>query len=265
MLKVIYILSIFTILFGFYLCTLPRHMRIYALTSNISSGVAVNLPVQEANVSDGDIVTSTDKGYFLAKIPYDPSIYGVVSLSPAVSFGSSSGFTYPVISSGKAYVLVSSVNGSIKIGDFITSSRIPGIGMRANQDGYILGTALGNYTNTNPRATGRILVAIAPRYTTAVSYEGKGINLLLSLRSAASSPFLSPLTSLRYLLAVFVTAACFVFGFLHFGRFGKTGIEALGRNPYKAKTISFGIAVNILFTIIFIVAGLFLAYVVLTL
>lgn len=260
--NIIFIFSFMAMAFSF--CFLAGTNVIYATSSDISSGIAVSLPVQGSNVRDGSIVTSTNKGYFLAKQPYDPAIYGVVSLSPAVSFEKSPNSYYPVISSGKAYVMVSSENGAIKTGDFITSSKIPGVGMLASQDGYILGTALEDYTSSNPRATGSILVAINPRYTTAVSYGSKGVNLLLNIRSAASSPFLSPLTSLRYLLAVAVTAGSFLFGFLHFGRFGKTGIEALGRNPYKAKVISFGIAANIFFTFVFIVSGLFLAYIILT-
>lgn len=246
---------------------LVRSVSVFAVSdsADISSGVAISLPIQDKNVTDGDIVVSTEKGYFLAKNPYDPTIFGVVSLKSAVSFEKSSGIFYTVISSGKVYTRVSTKNGEIKTGDFITSSETAGVGQRADSQGFILGTALEPYQNSKTQEVGRILVAVSPRYNSAVSYGGKGVNLLLNLKSAASSPFLSPLTSLRYLSAVVITGSSFLFGFLYFGRFGKTGIEALGRNPYKGKIISFGIVVNLLVTVVFIGAGLFLAYLILTL
>jgi hypothetical protein len=239
----------------------------------ISSGIAISLPISSENVQDGDIISSTNEGYILSPAPYDPAIIGVVAGKPAVSFEATSNAaettgsasTYPVITLGKVYVRVCTANGPIKNGDFLTSSKMPGVGQKADGVGFIVGTAIQNYQESDPAKIGKILVSLNPRYNTAVSGGGKGVNLLLNIKSAASSPFLTPLTSLRYLLAVFVTAVSFTLGFLYFGRFGKTGIEALGRNPLAAKTIYLGIVFNILMAILIIFAGLFMAYLVLVL
>ncbi len=246
-------------IFDFYIL----HFRV-AWAQEISSGIAIAIPIMDAQVVDGSIISATDKGYVLSNEPYDPTIYGVVTEKPAVSFelATASANMYPVITSGKVFVRVA--GGQIKKGDFVTSSKTPGVGQKGDSSGYILGTALEDWQGDQQK-TGLILVAVAPKYNTAVSSSGRGINLLTNVKSAASSPFLTPLTSLRYLLAVVVTAVSFFGSFWYFGRFGKTGIEALGRNPLAAKTITMGIIFNLLLTVVILLAGLFLAYLILVL
>jgi len=233
--------------------------------SSVSSGIAVTVPIVDKVVQDGDIVCTNNNGYRLTAIAYDPNTLGVVTSSPAVSFdNASTASMYHIISAGKTYVRVSSINGNIKKGDMITSSTIKGVGQKADAAGFMVGVAEEAYTSSNPKTIGRILVSVNPRYNTAVS-TSRGVNLFKSITTAAASPFLTPLTSFRYLLAVVLTGVCFTLGFLYFGKFGKTGIEALGRNPLAAKTISIGIIFNVLLTILIMVSGLFLAYLVLVL
>ena len=236
------------------------------MAQEISSGIALSLPVKGENIQSGDLVAATPKGYVLCDTPYDPTLYGVVSDNPAVSFeATTSAGLYSVISAGKVYVKVSTINGKIAKGDFLTCSKTPGVAQRAEDTGFVLGTALASYEESDTQKVGKILVAVNPRFNTVVSAQSRGINLLKNIKMAASSPFLTPLTSLRYLLAVLVTAVAFSLGFGHFGRIAKTGIEALGRNPLAARTITGGIIFNILMTILIMVFGLFLAYLVLVL
>ena len=231
----------------------------------VSSGVATSIPILDEKVANGAIVSSSPKGYVLTSIAYDPSIYGVVSLKPAVAFEKTSDpNSYPVITSGKVYVRVSGSNGNIAKDDVLTSSNKSGVAQKATDNGFVIGTALEAYENSDSEAVGEILIALKPQYNVPVG-GGKGINLLKNIKSAAASPFLSPLTSMRYLLAVLVTASAFGMGFLFYGRMTKTGIEALGRNPLAAKTISAGIIFNVILTAVIILAGLFLAYLILVL
>lgn len=227
----------------------------------ISSGIAISIPISGQNIQDGDIVSSTEAGYTISNIPYDPKIYGVVVKNPAISLDSiSPSFgTFPVMTTGKVYVRVS---GPITKGNSITSSKTSGLGQKATSDGFILGIALEDYSPTNP---GKILVSLKPGYNTPVVGGSRGINLFSNIRQAASSPFLTPLTSFRYLLAVIVSAISFALGFLYYGRIAKSGIEAIGRNPLAAKTISLGIISNVLLTAVIIFSGLFLAYLILVL
>src|SRR5258708_35921047 len=108
---------------------------------NLSNGTAIGLHVID-KVKDGDIIASSIKGYKLSSSPYDSQVFGVVSLQPAVYFNDASAKDeIPVISSGEVLVRVSSQNGDIQNGDFITSSTTPGVGEKATDNGYVLGRA----------------------------------------------------------------------------------------------------------------------------
>ncbi len=232
-----------------------------------SSGIAISLPVAGTNIVNGSVISSTATGYALTTTAFDPNTYGVVTDTPAVSFRDKTSGTgmYAVITNGKTAVRVSGKNGGIKPGDFLASSDIPGVAVKTEGTGFVIGTALETVTFTQSGDIKLVLTSISPRYNTNVSAGGRGINLLKNVKSAASSPFLTPLTSMRYLLAVIVTAIAFGGSFWYFGRFAKTGIEALGRNPLAAKIIAAGVALNTLLTVAILAGGLFLAYLILVL
>lgn len=225
--------------------------------------ISINLPI-EGEVPDGSIISLTQQGYTLSKIAYDSAVYGVVVASPAAYFETvSSGKKYPVTTNGDVGVRVSSQNGNIARGDFVTTSTVPGVGQKADNYGFIVGVALEEYTNTDQNAVGVILVSTNPRFATLTN--AKPINLFANLKNAVAAPFLTPLTSLRYLLAVLVTAVSFALGFVYFGRIIKRGVEALGRNPMAAPVINVGILYSLAVTVLIIVAGLILAYLILVL
>ena len=245
----------------FLLFTSPVHAQ------ETSSGIAISLPIAGTGIANGSVISSTTTGYELTKSSADPNIYGVVTDNPAVSFQQKvlQPGMYQVITNGKTYVRVSGKNGNIKQGDYLTSSDVPGTALRTDATGFVVGTALEAKDFSTPDTVELVLTAVSPRYNTNVSTSAKGVNLLSNFKSAASSPFLTPLTSMRYLLAVIVTAVAFGGSFLYFGRFGRTGIEALGRNPLAAKMITIGVIANIILTVIILGSGLFLAYLILVL
>lgn len=231
----------------------------------ISRGVAISIAIVDEDVEDGDIISSSTKGYVKSTISYDPSVYGIVAQKPAVALENVvQGDTQLVVSSGMVYVRVSTINGNIKKGDPLTTSKIPGVGQKATDSGFIFGTALEDFEDSDTSAVGRVLISLKPQYNIPTS-GGRGFNLLANIKAVAASPFLTPLTSLRYLLAIIVTAVSFSLGFLSFGKIAKSGVEALGRNPLAAKTISAGIALNVLLTVAITLGGLFLAYLILVL
>ncbi|MEK9152454.1 MAG: hypothetical protein AAB692_03750, partial [Patescibacteria group bacterium] len=92
--------------------------------------------------------------------PYQPQLLGVVSNN----YGDPSSVGYnikdednpmPVALNGRVPVNVSIENGPIAIGDPITSSATPGGGMKATQNGMIIGFALNAYDKPEP---GKIMV-----------------------------------------------------------------------------------------------------------
>jgi hypothetical protein len=73
---------------------------------------------------------------------YDRSLLGVVATNPGIVLGDASTNGYPVALVGRVPVKVTMEGGQIRAGDPITSASRSGFGMRANQAGRILGTAL---------------------------------------------------------------------------------------------------------------------------
>ncbi len=101
-------------------------------------------------VKAGDIVVLNNKNYKTVQYsskPYDQEMIGVVSTKPTIIMGSGNFRKNPIplALSGVAPVKVCLENGPIKIGDYITSSSTPGVGMKATKAGKVIGVALEDY------------------------------------------------------------------------------------------------------------------------
>ncbi len=224
---------------------------VFAQTS--SSGVAVSMDLPAEGLIDGSIIC----GSTLCSIPYDSSVMGVYTENPAILLENTSLIEgKPVISSGKVYVRFT---GSIKKGDYVTTSDKPGIGQKATRNGYVLGSALEDFDGPS----GKILVALGMR--PAVLASSTADNLWEALRQGLSSLYLTPLSALRYVMAMIITLAAFVLGFIYFGRVAKSGVEAVGRNPLAGRTIEFTVILNVILTGLIMGSGLLLAYLILVL
>lgn len=141
-----------------------------AITSIIADDAitAAGFDIAEMYLPEGS-VTTTDVLVFGSSpsstrqssgIAYDPHIMGVASTKPAFVLGVMSGV--PVALAGRVPTKVSSVNGTIAIGDALTTSEYPGIAMKATKPGMILGYALQAAT-----ATSTIEVFVKPGYSAA--------------------------------------------------------------------------------------------------
>jgi len=229
------------------------------------TGVGVAIPVSlKEEGSDGDIVCTVEGGYGLCKNAYDTSVFGVITDNPAVSFDMT-GVENPkmILTAGKVKVNVSTINGNIAEGDFLTSSENAGIAQRADRSGYVLGTALESYQAGSPDSIGKVLVLI--NIHPAIGLGTARTNLLQVIRQGTGAAILEPLSSLRYLLAALVVLASFVMGFIYFGRVARTGIEAIGRNPLASRIIQFNVILHILISIVIVLVGLAIAYLILIL
>ena len=106
-----------------------------SLTGKIKQG-------QIVSVGGNNIVL----GVYPTTSPNDNNMIGVADYTGAVSVGISNTKSVPVISSGIVNVEVSNINGTVKSGDFITSSSIPGVGELNTANGEILGKAIANFS-----------------------------------------------------------------------------------------------------------------------
>lgn len=229
-----------------------------------SSGVAVTFPIEDNEAQRGDIICAYEEGLVRCNTEYDPQMYGVVSDNPSVVIEDESlDNGRAVMDAGIAEVRVSTVNGNISEGDQITSSEREGIGKKADRNGYVLGSALEAYESSDEASVGTIQVAISIH--PAAGLSGARTDLMQALRSSFAAPFFEPLNSLRYFLAALVVVLAFVLGLVYFGRVAKAGVEAIGRNPLAKRMIWFTVVFNIVLTIMIVLVGLAIAYLILIL
>lgn len=231
-----------------------------------SLGVA-NIFKVTGRVNDGDIVSNNaNRGLIPSRVEYDTEIFGVISEKAAIVLGaeneaSKSGksqTTHPVITQGKTTVNVSTANGPIAKGDFITSSKTRGVGIKAIRSGYVLGNALQGYSG---KGVGKIDAMVSIHYQNVGPKLGANLLDIFKLTSLAT--YEQPLTVFKYFVALLIIIIAFVIGFFIFGRVASIGVEALGRNPLAHAKIQTGIIINTLITLGVIGAGLALAVVIL--
>jgi len=85
------------------------------------------------------------EGVKISEKPYDEMLAGIVSTEPGWTVGSESSAKIQLALSGRVPAKVSLLNGPIKIGDSITTSSIPGVGMKATKAGQIVGKAMEDF------------------------------------------------------------------------------------------------------------------------
>jgi len=225
---------------------------------------AVSVPVDQGVGKVGDVISYTGSRYVLSSKMYDSNMIGVVVDNPAVSFEDRSLTSSILVTSvGEVLVNVSTKYGNIKEGDYITSSEIPGTGVKALESGQVLGVALEDFGTSDNEEVGQIYVLLGIETSFVDSNISK--NLLDTLKSSLTSPFMTPIEALRYLLAIAVVFASFVIGFSSFGKITGTSVEALGRNPLAGGSIRKVIFFNFAMTFVIMIIGLGIAYLILTL
>ncbi|MBI3088815.1 MAG: hypothetical protein HYY99_00935, partial [Candidatus Colwellbacteria bacterium] len=136
------------------------------VTTVAAADYSEDLPAKD-DVEHGDLVSLSDSPnpkaddrsapFLLQKSqePYDQRLMGIVS-----SFAGDTrtyGFYQPIAQVGRVPAKVSTENGPIAKGDAITSSAIPGVGMRATKQGRIIGIALEPYSGSG---VGKIMVFV---------------------------------------------------------------------------------------------------------
>lgn len=220
--------------------------------------------IEDEVSNPGDIITLDNGLYSKSTRAYDPKMHGVIVSEPAISYEDRNLDGYSFVSTfGEILVNVSNVNGEIKEGDLITSSEIPGVGIKATESGQVLGTALEDFSPASSEDIGRIFVLVDVK--TSFIDQTMRQNLLDVIKKAFSSPLMTPIEALRYLLAIAVVFASFVIGFSSFGRITATSVEALGRNPLARSSIKKVIIFNFLLTFLIMIGGIVIAYFILIL
>lgn len=105
----------------------------------------------DGSVNKWDIVSLTGNGVSQVEKsskPYDTKAIWIISTKPGMVLGEADGIGKAVIVglAGRVPVKVTTKNGNIMPGDYITSSDMPWVGMKANEPGRVIGKALTTYT-----------------------------------------------------------------------------------------------------------------------
>ena len=227
----------------------------------------------------GDLVSfdRTTQTFHLTKEVNDSNIFGVVVTSPAIVFRTSTEGV-PLVSSGEVYVQVTTINGPINAGDYITSSPIPGKGQKADPSApFVIGTALDSFpvaptntattvsTSTVDGGSIRVLLAIGPKASDAEGSSGTGdatgdpmaglLNVL-----GVSTPLA---TLIKYALAALVVIGSIYVAFRNFGSNMKDSIISVGRNPLAKTSIQSMVVLNTVLIVLVSVVGLFIGLLIL--
>lgn len=261
-----FVASIILFFYGFAL--LSPQMLFAQTRNNLSQGagtlgVARVVQVKDKNLKDGTIVSSAKDGAAPSTIPYDSQVQGVVSRDAGIIINNSSYDGVPVISVGTVYILVSSRDGNIKKGDLIATSTIPGVGVKAIKDGYVLGTALEDYQSNDPKKADLIAVEFNLHYFNAKPQFPGSLTDVLKIALLPTKDGPTPL--FKYIIAGLVVIASFILAFLTFGRTAAKGVEALGRNPAASRIIHLGIIFNVTIVVVIVLSGLTISFLILRL
>ncbi len=132
------------------------------------------------DVDEGDLVSTSSISNPVSDLPYSPYLgqksqtkydSAVIGIRSSIHEEDVSGGAkkkadnYHLLAlAGRVPVKVSSENGPIQIGDYLTSSSVPGVAMKATRPGPTIGKALQAYDNPDPTVSGKILILINISY-----------------------------------------------------------------------------------------------------
>lgn len=251
----------------FALCTTVLGLVVVAqiYTSPVlAQELSVARPIKiDGEVPDNSIVSYDGVLHALSTKAYDNTMLGVVTNNATIEYKSLEGpipGSYPVVSTGIAYVRVNTENGPIQVTDTITSSSTPGVGMKATKSGFIIGVAQADFEGPGE---GTIPVILSIKFAFAKeSPTAEKIRVQLSdmLKLSGLTIIDDPIMSLRYLLATCVVITSLVVTFLTVGKVARSGVDAVGRNPLASKAIIFSIIMNTVLSIAIVGIGLTAAY-----
>lgn len=242
--------------------------------------VALTPEYAKQKIQNGDVLSFDAKNgkIILTTKGYDDQMYGIAVVDPIIVYRTRE--STPAAKTGTAMVNVTTLNGAIEIGDYLTSSPIPGKAQLAGAvQGYVLGVSLEKFDGKGGKdikyegktyKSGQVLVSIGIGPASAVKLRPGG-GLFGTLRYLLHSFILNLQFGqelegwIRYLLAAIIALASIIVSFRYFGKNVSKGIEAIGRNPLAKVQIQTMITVNIVLIALVCLGGLIISLAILTL
>jgi F0F1-type ATP synthase membrane subunit c/vacuolar-type H+-ATPase subunit K len=214
-----------------------------------AAAIATYITIDHPNVIDGYIVATKGDNFIITNEAYQANMIGIVNKQAAIEikFGNNPS-NHPVSTSGQSYVLVTLANGDIEKGDYITSSPIEGVGMKATVPGPVIGVALEQATNSDEETITKVKISIQKDYN---------VDPFFGVTNLTVNPFIKNDTSVfKYIFGGIVLIISLLFSYLYFGKLSLKGVEALGRNPLASGKIQAGIVLNVIMAVSVCLIGL---------
>ncbi|MBP7927544.1 hypothetical protein KAZ57_00130 [Patescibacteria group bacterium] len=151
-------------------------------------------------LTPGDIVAldaSLSAGIKQTNAAYQSDVLGVVTTTPGLVLGSKADNAYGVALVGRVPVKVITQNGEIKVGDRITSSDVPGFGMRATKAGRVLGVVISEFIEDTTLCAVTDLLpgercGVVDVFVNLTDYYGASIDLVIG--ETATSDIVTPVS-----------------------------------------------------------------------
>lgn len=236
--------------------------------------VTTSFPVADTKAVDGDILIMSNQGLVRTTSEYDQKLFGVLQKQAVVDYRKIDNPGLPIARTGIALINVTTINGSIYAGDYITSSVIAGKGEKATRPGFVIGTAISSLEagkgaqidyQGKKVSSGQVAVALRIEYHDIIQGSQAVSRLLGPFGSALFSNIQNPDTfrqMVKYVSAGAAFFASILIGFITFSRSLTKSVEAIGRNPLAKNSIYLTIIFNIVFTLALAVMGIIAAIVI---
>ncbi len=241
-----------------------------------NSGIQIGMIVQLQSKATNTITTLNQNSISNMLGVVVPANSATVALTP----DNQTTQQFFVASSGRYNVLVSSENGPINSGDYITISSLDGIGMKADSNQtLVLGRATGNFNSASNQignvtvvdksgakkqvAIGLIPVSLSiahnPLATKAVDYVPS------FLAKAASTIATKPVSAARIYLGLLTLMVSTVLTAILLYSGIKSGMISIGRNPLSRNSIIRSLIQTVAAGLIIFIIGIFAVYLLLKL
>lgn len=143
--------------------SVPRIRVTLFEVDNSNADLAEIYPTNDPTLKPGEVVSidpDMQNGIKRSEGAYDRDVLGIVTSQPALVIGGQgdegrTGVAVALV--GRVPVKVSSENGAIKPGDFLTASSVPGVAMKATQAGPIIGKSFTSYSGSE---TGSVMTFV---------------------------------------------------------------------------------------------------------
>ena len=144
---------------------------VYSSSVNMTGyDLAEKYPTKDSSLVAGEIVEiDQENNVFVtrASSPYSKNILGVISTRPGLLLGGFNGQEYKqevqvaVALSGRVPVKIDPSSDPIFSGDYLTASSLPGTAKKPNQQGYMIGKALEDWSPNSGKDTTMVFVSTA--------------------------------------------------------------------------------------------------------